>query len=82
MAPSTDSSSRPAPHLQAGKYAWVVTWDGIVIIDGPLDEADERTEQEIRDDLADAGIEETEDQDQILAFFRDGSIAWTEGEGQ
>ena len=69
---------KTTPQLVFTSQAWIVAWDGIGLIDGRMDEADDRSEEDIRDELAEAGVEETEDQDAVLAVLRESIAGFME----
>lgn len=67
--------SRPGPELLVGsEIIWAVTWDGVVILEGFLDEPYDADEAQVREDLAEAGVEEADDQSRVLALLKE-SIA-------
>ena len=59
-------TSTDGPISASGTFAWAIIWDDAILLDGPIEDADERTRPELVAALTEAGCEDSADQERVL----------------
>lgn len=59
------------PWISSGRIAWAICVGESILLDGEIDEPDDRSDAELVEALIEAGVESPNDQARLVAFHRE-----------